>query len=118
MDLIDRGEPINLPSIMIRHIGHTATTTQGHDLGCGFLLNLIFEHFGMELQNKVGAQVVDEIGSGNLMRCGFDLVQGAGTSFKQGMQPPPPPAPSTLLNCLLLLLFTKNNNGCKGSSPL
>ena len=27
MDLMDRGELINLPSIMIRHIGHIATTT-------------------------------------------------------------------------------------------
>jgi len=36
----------------------------------------------VELQNKVGAQVVDEIGSSTLMACGFDLVQGAGTGTK------------------------------------
>jgi len=76
VDLMDRGEQINLPAIMIRHIGRIAITTRGHDLGYGFLLTMIFEHFGVELQNKVGAQVVDEIGSSTLMGCGFDLVHG------------------------------------------
>ena len=95
VDLMDWGEPINLPAIMIRHISRIATSTQGHDLEYGFLLNLVFEHFGVELHNKVGAQVVDEIGSSTLMGCGFDLVQGAGTGSKQGTQPPPPPVPST-----------------------
>ena len=28
------------------------------------------------------------------MGCGFDLVQGAGTGAKQGMQAPPPPVSS------------------------
>jgi len=55
VDLVDRGEPINLPTIMVCHIGCIATTTKGHDLGYGFLLTLVFEHFGVELQNKVGA---------------------------------------------------------------
>jgi len=49
----------------------------------------------VELQNKVGAQVIDEIGSSTLMGCGFDLIQGAGTGSKQGMQTPPPPVPSS-----------------------
>ena len=44
----------------------------------------------MELQNKVGAQVIDKIGSSTLMGCGFDLVQGAETGSKQGTQTPPP----------------------------
>ena len=54
MDLMDRGEPINLPAIMIRHIGRIATTTRGDDLGYAFLLTLVFERCGVELQNKVG----------------------------------------------------------------
>ena len=95
VDLTDRGEPINLPTIMIRHIGRTATTTRGHDLGYGFLLNLVFEHFGVELQNKVGAQVIEEIGSSTLIGCGADLVQCAETGSKQGTQTPPPPVSST-----------------------
>jgi len=61
MDLMDQGNPINLPTIMIHHIGRIAATTRGHDLGHGFLLTLVFEHFGVKLQNKVGAQVIDEI---------------------------------------------------------
>ena len=95
VDLMERGEPINLPAIMIRHIGHIATTTRGHDLGYGFLLTLVFEHFGMELQNKVGTRVIDEIGSSTLMGCGFDLVQGTGTGSKQKMPTPPPPVSSS-----------------------
>jgi len=67
---------------MIRHIGRIATTTRGHDLGYGFLLTLVFEHFGVELQNKAGAQVINEIGSSTLIGCGFDPVQGTGTGFK------------------------------------
>jgi len=94
VDLMDQGEPINLPAIMIRHIGRIATITRGHDLGYGFLLTLVFEHFGVEFQDKVVAQVVDEIGSSTLIGCGFDLVQGTGTGSKQGTQTPPPPIPS------------------------
>ena len=90
VDLMDRGEPINLPAIMIPHIGRIATTTRGHDLGYGFLLTSVFEHFGVELRNKVGAQVVDEIGSSTLMGCGFELIQGMGTGSKQEQQTPPP----------------------------
>jgi len=96
VDLMNRGELINLPAIMIHHIGRIATTTRGYNLGYGFLLTLVFEHFGVELQNKVGAQVIDEIGSSTLMGCGFDLIQGAGTGSKQGRQTPPPPVSSTL----------------------
>jgi len=39
-DLLDRGEQINLPAIMIRHIAGIANTTQEHDLGYGFLFTL------------------------------------------------------------------------------
>jgi len=54
VDLMDQGEPINLPAIMIRHIARIATTTRGHDLGYGFQLTMVFEHFRVELQNKGG----------------------------------------------------------------
>ena len=33
-NLMDRGEQLNLPAIMIRHITRIATTTQEHDLSC------------------------------------------------------------------------------------
>ena len=95
IDLMDRGEPVNLPTIMIRHIAHIATTTRGHDLGYGFLLTLVFEHFGVELQNRLGAQVIDEIGSSALMGCGFDLVQAEDTDSIHMVQTPTPPVPSS-----------------------
>jgi len=48
-DLMDRGEQINLPAFMITHIARIANTTRAHDLGYGFLLTRVFEHFGVEL---------------------------------------------------------------------
>jgi len=75
-DLMDRGEQINLPAIMIRHIARITNTTRVYDLGYGFLLTRLFEHFGVELQKRVGVQVIDEIGSSTLMGGGFDLVKG------------------------------------------
>ena len=54
-DLMDRGEQINLPTIMIRHIAHIANTTRKHDLGYGFLLTRVFEYFRRELQKRVEA---------------------------------------------------------------
>ena len=72
IDLMDRGEQINLPAIMIQHIACITNTTREHDLGYGFLLTLVFEHFGAELQKKVGMQVIDEVGSSTLLGCGFN----------------------------------------------
>jgi len=42
---MDQEEQINLPAIMIRHITKIANTTREHDLGYGFLLTQVFEHF-------------------------------------------------------------------------
>jgi len=78
---------------MIKHIARIANTTQAHDLGYGFLLTRMFEHFGVELQRKVDAQVIDEVGSSTLMGCGFDLVQEGDPSFEQGVQTPTLPVP-------------------------
>jgi len=75
-DLMDKGEQINLPSIMIRHIVRIANSTRDHVLGYGFLLTLIFQHFGVELQKKVGVQLIDEINSSTLMGCSFSLAKG------------------------------------------
>jgi len=72
--LTDRGEQINLQALMIKHIARIANTTRAHDLEYGFLLTWVFEHFGVELQRKVDAQAIDEVGSSTLMGCGFDLV--------------------------------------------
>ena len=74
IDLMDRGEQLNLPAIMILHISRIANVSREHDLEYGFLLTLVFEHFGISLQKKV--QIIDEIGSSTLMRCGFKLVRG------------------------------------------
>ena len=49
INLLDRGEQINLPAITINHISHIANTARAHDLGYGFLLTLIFEQFGISL---------------------------------------------------------------------
>jgi len=54
IDLLDRGEQINLPAIMIRHSARIANTTQLHNLGYRFLLAFVFEHFGVVLQKKMG----------------------------------------------------------------
>ena len=75
-NLMDRGEHINLSAIMnwIRHIARIASTTREHDLEYRFLLTRVLKHFGVELQKRVEAQVIDEVGSSTLMGCGFDQV--------------------------------------------
>ena len=55
VDLLDREEPINLPTLMIRHSARIANTTRTHDPGYGFLLTKVFEHSGMELKKKMAA---------------------------------------------------------------
>jgi len=88
-----KGEQINLPAIMIKHIARIANTTREHDLGYGFLLTQVFKFFGVLLQKRVKAQVIDEIGSSTLMGCGCELVQGAVREVEQGAQTPAPPVP-------------------------
>jgi len=41
---------------------------------------LVFEHFGVVLQKKVGVQMVHEIGSSTLMEYDFTLVKGEQTA--------------------------------------
>jgi len=60
---------------MVRHIARIANTTREHNLGYGFLLTCVFEHFGVDLKKKVGVQMIDKIGSSTLMGCGFTLVE-------------------------------------------
>jgi len=92
IDLMDRGEQINLPAFMISHIMRIATTTRAHDLGYGFLLTRVFEHFGVELRKRVDAQTIDEIGSSTIMGCGYDLItEGV---RRQGQAAPSPVAPA------------------------
>jgi len=92
-DLMDRGEPINLSAFMINHIGRIATTPRAPDLGYGFLLTRVFEHFRVELKKKVDAQVIDEIGSSTIMGCGFTLIKAGDRSEDQGVQTPSVPVP-------------------------
>ena len=63
IDLMDKGHQINFSVFMINQIMRIATTTRAHDLGYGFLLTRVFEHFGVALQKKVDAQAIDEVGS-------------------------------------------------------
>ena len=93
IDLMDRGEQINLPSFMINHIMRIATTPRAHDLGYGFLLTRVFEHFGVELRKRVDAQVIDEVGSSTIMGCGFVLIKAGDRRADQGAQTPSVPAP-------------------------
>jgi len=83
-DLLDWREPINLPAIMISHIGRIANTSRSHDLGYGFLLTSVFETLGIPLQKKMGFQVTDEIGSNTLLGCGFQIKKSDGTVLEQG----------------------------------
>ena len=53
-DLLDRGEQINLPAIMISHIARIANTSKSHDIGYGFLLTSGFETLGIPLQKRMG----------------------------------------------------------------
>jgi len=92
-DLMDRGELINLPGFMINHIMRIATTPRAHDLGYGFLLTRVFEHFGVKLRKRVDAQVIDEIGSSTIMGCDFILIKAGDCRTDQEEQSPAVPAP-------------------------
>ena len=87
-DLLDQGEQINLPAIMISHIARIANTSKSHDIGYGFLLTSIFETLGIPLQKRVGFQVTDEIGSTTLFGCGFTVKKSDGTVSEQGPKTP------------------------------
>jgi len=90
-DLIDREAPINLPAIMINHIARIANITREHDLGYEFVLTRVFEHFGVELQKKVGVQIIGTIGSNTLMGCGLDLAKSETSASEQGHRKSFPP---------------------------
>jgi len=92
-DLMDQGEQINLPAFMMNHIIRIATTPRAHDLGYGFLLTRVFEHFGVELQKRVDVQVIDEIDSSTIMGCGFVLIKAGDRRTDQEEQSPAVPAP-------------------------
>jgi len=93
IDLMDKGEQINLHAFMISHIMRIATTPRAHDLGYGFLLPKVFEHFGVELRKKVDAQVIDEVGSSTIMGCGFALLKASDRRADQGAHTPSVPTP-------------------------
>jgi len=111
IDLLDRGEQINLPAIMIRHNARIVNTSQEHDLGYGFLLTLVFELFGVVLQKNMGVQMVDKIGNSTLMGCDFTLVKGEQTTTEQGPRIPFPLFPILPPARLLLKPYYKINPG-------
>jgi len=98
-DLLDQGEQINLPAIMISHIGRITNTSRSHDLGYSFLLISVFETLGIPLQKRMGFQVTDKIGSNTLLGCGFQIKKSDGTVLEQGPKTPfgssPHPVSST-----------------------
>jgi len=87
---------INLLAIMISHIARIANTFKYHDMvGYGFFLTSVFEELGIPLQNRVGFQVSDEIGSCTLIGCGFKLTKGISAISEQGPQTPFGPVPGS-----------------------
>ena len=60
----------------------------------------MFKYFGVEVQKKVEAQVIDEIGSSTLMGCGFNFVPDKDLGSEQGIQTPTPLVPSGSSNGL------------------
>jgi len=78
-DLLDQSEKINLPAIMISHIGRIANTSRDHDMGYGFLLTSMFEQLGIPLQKMIGFQVTDDIGHSTLVGCGFKVKKRGST---------------------------------------
>jgi len=48
---------------------------------------------GVELQKKVKALVIDEVGSSTFMGCGFELIKEVDSGFEQGVQTPTRPVP-------------------------
>ena len=80
---------------MIFHISRIANTSREHDLGYDFLLTLVFAHFGISLQKKVGVQMIDEIGSSTLMGYGFKLVRGGQAVLEHGPRTLFPYVPGT-----------------------
>ena len=61
-DLLDRGEKINLPAIMINHFRRIANTSKNHDMDYGLLLTSVFEQMGIPLQKRVSLHITDELG--------------------------------------------------------
>jgi len=43
---------------------------------------------GIELQKKVKAHAIDEVGSSTFMGCGFELIKEIESGFEQGVQTP------------------------------
>jgi len=93
-DLLDRGEQINLPTIMISYVGRIGKTSKDHDMGHGFLLTLVFKKLGILSHKRIGFQVSDEIGNNMLIRCGFKVTKGDSATSEQGLETPLGPVPS------------------------
>ena len=53
---------------------------------------------GVELQKKVKAHVIDEVGSSTFMGCSFELIKKVDSGFEQGVQTPALPVPSSGLS--------------------
>lgn len=88
INVLAKGEQINLLAIMINHIGRIANTTKVHDTWYWFLLTSVFEKLGIPLQKRVGLHVSDEIDNSTLIGCGFKITKGDSAPSEQGFQTP------------------------------
>jgi len=87
-DLFDRGEQINLPAIMISHIGRIANTSKDHNMVYGFLLMSVFEKLEIPLQKRIDCQVSNEIGNSTLIGCDFKVTKDSSATSEQGLKTP------------------------------
>jgi len=80
---------------MISHTSCIVNMAREHDLGYGFLLTSVFEHFGIALHKKVWVQVTDEIVDSTLISCGFKIAKGEPAGSEQGPRTPFTPVPGS-----------------------
>ena len=88
IDMLNRGEQINLLAIMISYIGRIANTTNVHEMGYWFLLTSVFEKLGISLRKSIGLHVSDENGNSTLITCGFKITKSGSAPSDQGFQTP------------------------------
>jgi len=86
---MDRGGKINLPSI--QHIAQIANNTRDHVLGYGFLLTLIFEHFGENYKRRSECKSLMKSTAAPSWGCGFSLAKGEHSTTEHGPRTTFPP---------------------------
>ncbi|KAH0633577.1 hypothetical protein KY284_036363 [Solanum tuberosum] len=71
MEQLDELEVVSLPSIMLEHIHRVMTwKISKQDIPYGYLLNQVFEHFGVPLGRGVSGIVKQMFSPASLLECG------------------------------------------------